>query len=312
MVLNKPELKKKESDNNQIADVMKKIEQKKKSNFNNFNNFNNQPINIANNNVPHPQNQDKNVINSENRKIYPSPSNSKNSSGNRDEISNPLQELMKKGREQIKNKNPQDLVWMGKEKHKPQEISPNNIEVKKKEIKFPKVIIVEKANQHNLQSNNISHNTEISTEHNTEVNNSLEKNEIDINPNVILKDDPRNVFEEMRRKNKKEAEDFYNLNRYLNELAKLEDEEELDPGDDGKDFKEVHLEYKPEDINSRDFNEISEEIEKEIPDKNAFEADQNTSDNSQIEMLRIELEKSLGFDVFKRVYKTVDSQVRAS
>ncbi len=244
---------------------MKKAEQKKKANI-----------------IPNPQP----IINVTPEKKPPISKNSEE---------NPLKELMKKGREQLKNEKEEDVIWLGKEKEK----FNDSTSEKKKEIKFPKIIILEKPNSNNFatpQTKNVANNNSLQSTDNSSV-----ENEIDINANIPklnIKDDPRNIFEEIRLKEEKEAEDFYNLNRYLNELAKLEDEEEMSVGDENKDFKEVHLEYKPYEANEIEASNDESANNKEY------------EDNSQIEMLRVELEKSLGFDVFKRVYKTVDSQVK--
>ncbi len=279
----KPEIKKKEIDNNQIAYdlMMKKNEMKKKP----IVNVQNNPPNVANF-IPQ-----SNYNPSPNNMISPEKKQNSQGSKNNEDSNNPLKELMKKGREQLKNGKEQDVIWLGKDvKEKEKDTlteSTDSISEKKKEIKFPKIIIVEKPNS-NPNSNKIT--------------SEAVKNEIDItNP----KDDPRNIFEEVRLKEEKQAEDFYNLNRYLNELAKLEDEEEnIETSNDSKNFKEVKLEYKP-----------NETTDLEVPDEgedfnNKKKTSQEDSDNSQIEMLRIELENTLGFDVFKKVYKTVDSQVR--
>jgi hypothetical protein len=268
VVPSRPEIKKRESENSQISEILKKAEQKKKANTPNIANINPNPhLNV-------------NVTPEKKLPVY------KNSE------ENPLKELMKKGREQLKNEKEEDVIWLGKEKDK----FNDSTNEKKKEIKFPKIIILEKAHNNNVltpQNKNIANSNSLQS-----TDNSSMENEIDININKLnIKDDPRNIFEEIRLKEEKEAEDFYNLNRYLNELAKLEDEEEMSVGDENKDFKEVHLEYKPYEA-----SEVEVKNDEGVNNK-------EYEDNSQIEMLRVELEKSLGFDVFKRVYKTVDSQV---
>jgi hypothetical protein len=214
---------------------------------------------------------------------------------------NPLQELMKKARSELKTKPKEDVIWLGnKEKEAPQK------KKEEKEIKFPKVIILEKPEKER-------------------VSRSSNENVIDVN-GVNPGFAPAQKNPKIEMKEKKTQEELYNLNRILNELAKIENEEENDTDS----CKESNLESRPStDLNEeRDFNEI-EETESNTPQSNDINSplkknskensgslnqnstdNETNTDNTQIEELRIELENSLGFELFKRIYKIVEQKVR--
>lgn len=110
--------------------------------------------------------------------------------------------------------------------------------------------------------------------------------------------------------NKKEAEEIYNLNRYLNELAKLEDGEDEPVGDEGDDLERAQSNnHQVNNYEARDENVVEESIEIETNNKTTHNFSEDQNENNQIDELRVELEKSLGFEMFKKVYKTVENKV---
>lgn len=219
---------------------------------------------------------------------------------------NPLQELMKKARSELKTKPKDDVIWIGnKEKEVPQK------KKEEKELKFPKVIILEKPEKERVSRSSNENAIDVNTPN-------------QVNPGFTPVAAIKNPKLEM--KEKKTQEELYNLNRILNELAKIENEEENETDSPSK---ETNIESRPSIDEERDFNEI-EEIDSSTPQSNEINSpikknlqsnergsfNQNSTDsetntdNTQIEELRIELENSLGFELFKRVYQIVEQKVR--
>jgi hypothetical protein len=241
-VISKPSFdpKKKDIENKEIAEVMKKLEAKKK------------------NPVP--------VINKEIVKKAVSPIKNYNQQinlKNNEVETSALKELMKKARADMKNKPNDEVIWMGKEKEP--------LKKKEDQIKIPKVIIVEKLKD-----------------------NSSGKSNDEISNQPVLEMD------------KKKEEDLFNLNRMLNELAKIENEEETNESEISESSN--NMEYKEDE--ARDFNVVdSDNNEVANRAKKYMDEEEINTDNTQIEELRIELENSLGFELFKNVYKIVEQKV---
>lgn len=112
-------------------------------------------------------------------------------------------------------------------------------------------------------------------------------------------------------KDKKQKEEFYDLNRVMNEMAKLEIDEDESVSD------EQTLNYEKNIIETIDDERDINFIEDPTSIPSTYSVNPNTcskvdfwSDNSQIEELRIELEKSLGFDLFKKIYKIIEEKVK--
>ncbi len=272
--------KKRDSDNKEIAEFMKKKDEKKKI--------------ISNHVVKEAVKENKEVrrnVGSNNNlyNINPTPLINKNIIIT--EEANPLKELMKKQRAELKNRPKEDVVWIGKEKdNSHNNYTPNKV---KKEMKFPNVIIVEKPTS----------NKEI----------------IDINPNINVNSNINSNKNENppSNSNNKESEEFYNLNRYLNELAKLDNEEGENENEQETQDESASANGVPNDdqladaidsIELEDANNSDKEKDTKN-NKKDNENDNNDSENTMIEELRIELENSLGFDLFKKVYKTVEENV---
>lgn len=269
--------KKRDLDNREIADFMKKNDKKKNLNpskevVKEGAKNNNRPSNPSNNLNPNPPVKiNQNPVNAGIKNIVTS---------NNDPEANPLKELMRKARAELKNKPKEDVVWMGKEK----EVV--NKKKSDKDTRFPKVIIVEKEKPKEKESNS--------------------SNSIDINVNS-------NILENNKNKIKKEDEEIYNLNRYLNELAKLENGEEETP-------VEQETNCTTNANNDDNLNDARDEIgveeteatEDTQPNNQLFTFVEGPveTDNTMIEELRIELENSLGFEVFKKVYKIVEEKVK--
>jgi hypothetical protein len=139
------------------------------------------------------QKKQQNINNRESKERKPSNQRSAQvaNSNEKPEVErHPLKELMKKGREERKSIQNQDIVWvMDKPIVEKQEI--------KGEMKFPKVIIVEKTNNSNKPK---SSEKEV-----------LLTDQIDLSTNQIP------LTTEVKKEEKQEIE-FYDLNRYLNEL----------------------------------------------------------------------------------------------
>lgn len=176
-------------------------------------------------------------------------------------VNNPKNEVGENSLKELMKKCRQDL------KTKPKEdvvwIGKEKDEKPEKiEYKFPKVVILEKERP---------------------------KEEININKSTPTTNNPT------------QDKEIYDLNRYCNELDKIDNEDE-----------ENEIETQPEEKLTvdevRDYIEI-EDINldgKQPSNQNIVEYE---SDNSQIEELRIELENTLGFDMFKKIYKIVDERV---
>ena len=104
--------------------------------------------------------------------------------------------------------------------------------------------------------------------------------------------------------NKKGDLEFYNVNRCLNEMAKIANDED-DSIDTNEEEKQI----------CENVNEKNEEREENIIDDNTNISEElkptfdSNTDYSQIEELKIDLEQILGMDLFKRIYKLVDSNV---
>ena len=203
------------------------------------------------------------------------------------EQDNPLKELMKKRRAELKTKAEiPDVVWLGKEK------DPSKREDNKKEgeIKFPKVTIVEK----NKLTNN-------------ENKQPMSGNLIDLTNVKEVKIDLVESVNQIP----KEDEEFYNLNRYLEEARKIADEE-IEPNEQDTNVESM-TQQEVNNINidsdTRDYNAIEEDGNVATPVTNNNEDAILNTDNSQIEELRVELENSLGFELFKQLYKIVDDKV---
>jgi hypothetical protein len=185
---------------------------------------------------------------------------------------NPLQEFLKKQRSEMKKAQmtPEGVIWLGKEKDPAKEEKDQAKE--EKEYKFPKVILVEKSNK-----------------------NTPKESEIDLEV-------PCPINHEVKIKKQKEQEEFYNLNRYLNELAKIDDEESTentnDIADENKNSEEGN--------DTRDYQIIDEET---TSGSNGFKEVYVNTDNSLIEEMKLNLENSIGIDNFKLVYKIVDQYV---
>lgn len=187
---------------------------------------------------------------------------------------NSLREFMKKRKAEIKSQPAEDIVWLGAKAEKE---TPKKEE---KERRFPKITIIE------------------------------DKKPADKNKDLI---EINNVKPLPEKKLNKDEEEFYNLNRYLYELAvnnnfdiqKLDNNEEetIPSNEDTSENYEKNV-----DINDdRDFNIIDDTDDK--PVENVYSQADISTDNSQIEELRIELENSLGMEVFKLAYDLVDNQV---
>jgi hypothetical protein len=277
------DFKKKDSDNKDIAEAMRKVELKKKT-----------PAN------PLPLKQE---VNKEVKKLININYNQQiNMNNKNDADGNPLQELMKKARADMKNKPKDEVIWLGKEK----EAVPKKKE--EREMKFPKVIIVEKEKDKERYSRGSKDNV-------TDFTPATANNVITVQVAV-----PVPVVNKSEMREKKTQEELYNLNRILNELAKIENEEE----NDSDNSKDINLESRPSTdlTEERDFNEIEETESNEINILKKDSSNSNSngsyssnaqvdtySDNTQIEELRIELENSLGFELFKKIYKTVELKV---
>ena len=111
------------------------------------------------------------------------------------------------------------------------------------------------------------------------------------------------------------------MNRYAKEIDEIQNQEEDKLSVENKDTSDntkVNIEENiPE---AREFNEVEEE--EIVPSNSGNNSEKNSmsssiisnydpnSDNTQIEELRIELENSLGFEIFKKVYKIVEEHVR--
>jgi hypothetical protein len=259
--------KRREADNKEIADFLKKNEKKK--------------VPSVSKEVKRPS-KNSEVDDSTIKMKYVINSNEENNS---------LKELMKKGRDELK-KSPKDEVhWIGKDKES--NINVNNFNNlgynKKKAGNFPNVIILDKPK---------SSNKEI-----IDVISSHPSNE-----EINLKNPINNL---------KEQEELYNLNRYLNEIAKIDNEQEQTDSETNEtsEINNINANNDDQFNDARDFNFIEE------PSSNVTKQGSNSqldklynenyeTENSHIEELRIELENSLGFDLFKNVYKTVEENVK--
>jgi hypothetical protein len=260
-------LKKKDSDNNkEIVDFIKKNDEKKK-------NINSKDVNnvVRNNSEKPHRNSNANSEENKNAKIVANINSiqvNANHNPQSENDKNPLTEFLKKKREELKNSNTkEEIVWIGKEKEPEKKAE--------KMVKFPKIVIVEK--QPPVQGRN---------------SDLIEVNAVDDSPDDSI--------------SQKHEEEFYNANRYLNELAKIgnDEEEELD-----EQQNEIHSpEEKNESNEERDFpidDSVGTQHDTAATDSNY----ETNTDNSQIEELRIELETSLGLDLFMKVYKIVDEKV---
>lgn len=202
-----------------------------------------------------------------------------------DNISNSskLRDIMNKKRAELKILPQDEVVWIGKE------IKKEGIDNKKeeKERKFPKIIIVEKP----LNNKYIDKEDRNKTIDLTDVKNKY----ISQNPN------PSSQIK------KKEEEEFYDLNRYLDELNNLNLEEPVETNTN----EQITTDVKSIDESSdhtRDYNPIEDESTNAVSEHPGALND-ISSDNSKIEELRVELEKVLGVEIFKIVYRIVDEQV---
>lgn len=197
---------------------------------------------------------------------------------------NPLKELMKKQRAELKNKPKEDVVWSVKEKD---DIILPNKNKKEREIKFPNIIIVEKEKPTTINKEIVDTNN----------NSNCNRNKDTSIPN-------------------KESEEFYNLNRYLNEIAKITNEEvelENETEIESEENCNTNVNVQLNEDNMNDGLEIVDLADETVTDHrktpNLQLLLENDTENTQIEELRIELENSLGFDLFKKVYQTVEENV---
>ncbi len=307
--LSKPKIppqEKKKEENKEISDFFQKNDQKKKKQNDTPSRYLNFQEHAANT----PRNQ--NSKNSQNipyvKKILPSPRGSKtkfnldtNVDTNLKEKKEPhlekqpsenfcgtntLKEIMKLKRAELKNHKQDEVVWIGKEIKKEEK---EEIKNDKNDYKFPEIIILEKPHK------------------------SSEKVEktLDEKTNTIDMTEAKNKYScvydsQIMLKQKKDAEEFYNLNRYLEELNKINEEETSETSN----VDILNIDIKSSDENSDNTREYGiEDVESSISNSaQGVNTDMNT-DNTQIEELRVDLENCLGNDVFKIVYKIVDQQV---
>jgi hypothetical protein len=198
-----------------------------------------------------------------------------------------LREIMKKKRSELKNQRQDEVVWIGKETKKEDK---EEIKKEQKEYKFPEIIIVEKPRKNNEK--------DVKTE--DENLKTLDMSEAKNKYSCVYHD--QELY-----KQKKEAEEFYNLNRYLDELHKINEEETTE----NSNVDILSIDIKSSDENSDNTREYGID-DVETSNLNSVQAVYNTdmnTDNTQIEELRVELENCLGFEIFKIVYKIVDQQV---
>lgn len=139
------------------------------------------------------------------------------------------------------------------------------------------------------------------------------KNNVIPESNLPKNNFPKIIFVDKNTKNNSEEEQ-YNQNRYLNNLDKIvnEDKEDSDnqsiDEEDSKDNSKVSPSPKNQ-------NQEPSSYEREQPDLSTVEkespkttnTDNLVSDYSEMEEMKIDLEKFLGIDLFKNLYHYVDS-----
>ncbi|MCQ2817343.1 MAG: hypothetical protein MJ252_08775, partial [archaeon] len=107
------------------------------------------------------------------------------------------------------------------------------------------------------------------------------------------------------------SEDQYNQNRLLNHLDNLvNNNEDSDNQSEGEDDNNIINTNKEEEIEEVCFSgqELMNELNIDSVKENSFENDSfYDTEFSQIEQLKVELEKYLGLELFLKVYKFVDN-----
>jgi len=301
-----PSQEKKKEDNKEISDFFQKNDQKKKKQ----NDTPSRYLNFQEQHLNTPRNQ--NSRNSQNipyvKKILPSPRGSKTKFNMDTNVvtnykekkephlekqlsenfcgTNTLKEIMKQKRAELKNQKQDEVIWIGKEIKKEEKEEKEEI---KNDYKFPEVIILEKPRKSSIK----------------------EKKTQNENRNTIDMTEAKNKYScvydsQIIYKQKKEAEEFYNLNRYLEELNKINEEETSETSN----VDILNIDIKSSDENSDNTREYGIE-DVESSNSNSAQGINNdiNTDNTQIEELRVDLENCLGNEVFKIVYKIVDQQV---
>ena len=139
------------------------------------------------------------------------------------------------------------------------------------------------------------------------------KNNVIPESNLPKNNFPKIIFVDKNTKNNLEEEQ-YNQNRYLNNLDKIvnEDKEDSDNQSIDEEDSKDNSKMSPSPKNQ---NQEPSSYEREQPDLSTVEkespkttnTDNLVSDYSEMEEMKIDLEKFLGIDLFKNLYHYVDS-----